>query len=91
MGFFEITAVGLPIAIVGGVVLVFLTPKLLPIRRSVRQEAEEETRQFVVDMVVEGTGQINGRTVEAAGLRHLSGSFLATLERDGDLAGAGCS
>jgi di/tricarboxylate transporter len=36
-------------------------------------------------MVVEETGQINGRTVEAAGLRHLSGSFLATLERDGDL------
>jgi di/tricarboxylate transporter len=85
LGFFEITAVGLPIAIVGGVVLVFLTPKLLPIRRSVRQEAEDETRDFVVDMVVEETGQINGRTVEAAGLRHLSGSFLATLERDGHL------
>jgi di/tricarboxylate transporter len=85
LGFFEITAVGLPIAIIGGVLLVFLTPKLLPIRRSVRQEAEDETRHFVVDMVVEETGQINGRTVEAAGLRHLSGSFLATLERDGDL------
>lgn len=85
VGFFEITAVGLPIAIVGGVMLVLLTPKLLPIRRSVRQEAEDETRHFVVDMVVEETGQINGRTVEAAGLRHLSGSFLATLERDGDL------
>jgi di/tricarboxylate transporter len=85
LGFFEITAVGLPIALVGGVVLVILTPKLLPLRRSVRQEAEDETRHFVVDMVVEGTGQINGRSVEAAGLRHLSGSFLATLERDGDL------
>ncbi|HKY48470.1 MAG TPA: SLC13 family permease, partial [Acidimicrobiia bacterium] len=85
VGFFEITAVGLPIAIVGGVLLVLLTPKLLPIRRSVRQEAEDETRHFVVDMVVEENGQINGRTVEAAGLRHLSGSFLATLERDGDL------
>ena len=85
LGFFEITAVGLPIAIVGGVVLIVLTPKLLPIRRSVRQEAEDETRHFVVDMVVEETGQINGRTVEAAGLRHLAGSFLATLERDGQL------
>ena len=85
LGFFEITAVGLPIALVGGLVLVILTPKLLPLRRSVRQEAEDETRHFVVDMVVEGTGQINGRSVEAAGLRHLSGSFLATLERDGVL------
>jgi di/tricarboxylate transporter len=85
LGFFEITAVGLPIALVGGVVLVILTPRLLPLRRSVRQEAEDETRHFVVDMVVEETGQINGRSVEAAGLRHLSGSFLATLERDGEL------
>ena len=85
LGFFEMTPVGLPIALLGGLLLVLITPRLLPVRRSLRQEAEDETRQFVVDMVVEGSGQINGRSVEAAGLRHLSGSFLATLERDGEL------
>lgn len=85
LGFFEITAVGLPIAVIGAVLLVLLTPKLLPIRRSVRQEASEESRDFVIDMVVEPNGFISGRTVEAAGLRHLQGSFLVTLERGGEL------
>jgi di/tricarboxylate transporter len=85
LGFFEMTAVGLPIAIVGALLLVFLTPILLPVRRSVRQEEEEETRRFVVDMVVDRGGALNTKTVEEAGLRHLQGLFLATIERDGDL------
>jgi di/tricarboxylate transporter len=85
LGFFEITFVGLPIAVIGGLLLVLLTPVLLPLRRSVLQEVEEETRKFVVDMVVEPSGPVNGQTVEAAGLRHLAGSFLATLDRAGEL------
>jgi di/tricarboxylate transporter len=85
LGFFEMTIVGLPIAILGSLMLVMLTPVLLPERRKVLQETEEETRGFVVDMVVEPRGPLGGKTVEAAGLRHLSGLFLATLERDQDL------
>jgi di/tricarboxylate transporter len=82
LGFFEITVVGLPIAILGSILLVVLAPVLLPQRRTAGAEAEEETRGFVVDMVVEPKGSIGGKTVEAAGLRHLSGLFLATLERE---------
>jgi di/tricarboxylate transporter len=85
LGFFEISSVGLPVAVIGGFLLIFLTPHLLPLRRSVRQEAEEETRRFVVDMLVDPGGVMSGRTVEGAGLRHLRGLFLAALERDGDL------
>ena len=39
----------------------------------------------MVDMVVEPQGVIAGRTVEDAGLRNLSGSFLASLDREGEL------
>jgi di/tricarboxylate transporter len=85
LGFFEVTPLGVPIAIVGGVLLILLTPTLLPIRRSVGEEATDETRQFVVDMLVEESGQIAGRTVEKAGLRHLKGSFLALLDRGGEI------
>ncbi len=85
LGFFEMTAVGLPIAIVGGVLLVLLTPILLPIRRSVREETDDVSRKFVVDMVVDRNGGLNGKTVEEAGLRHLQGLFLATIEREGEL------
>ncbi len=83
LGFFEITAVGLPIAVVGAFLLVLLTPALLPDRQPVGPApADEETRGFVVDMVVEPRGSLGGKTVEAAGLRHLSGLFLAALERE---------
>ncbi|CAN5250623.1 SLC13 family permease [soil metagenome] len=84
-GFFEITKVGLPIAVLGGLVVIFLGPRLVPIRRPATDEADSETRQFVMDMVVEARGAVAGKTVEEAGLRNLSGSFLATLSRNGEL------
>jgi di/tricarboxylate transporter len=85
LGFFEITLVGLPVAVIGIILLVALTPVLLPARRSALQEVEEATRRFVIDMVVESDGVLESVTVEKAGLRNLSGVFLATLERDGEL------
>jgi di/tricarboxylate transporter len=85
IGFFEITGVGLPIALVGGILLVLLAPRLLRVRRSVRQEAEDETKRFVLDMVVDESGSLDGRAVEAGGLRHLKGVFLAALDREGEV------
>ncbi len=84
LGFFEITWVGLPIAVVGLAALIILSPILLPDRKSARGSAEEEVREFVVDMTVASDGPIDGATVEAAGLRHLSSVFLASLERQGE-------
>jgi di/tricarboxylate transporter len=81
MGFFEIGMLGLPIALVGLVLLVLLAPVLLPGRRSVRTEIEEEGRRFSVEMIVEPGGPVDGRTVEEAKLRDLSGLFLVSVDR----------
>lgn len=83
--FFEITKVGLPVAIVGVAAIVGLAPKLLPDRRSAREELSEDLRQYVVDMVVSDGGTLDGKTVEDGGLRHLAGVFLVQLERAGDV------
>lgn len=85
LSFFELAAVGIPIAILGTVLIVALAPIVLPARRSVREEIDEEARQFVTEMVVDPGGPLDGRRVEEAGLRHLSSVFLATIERDGSL------
>jgi di/tricarboxylate transporter len=85
LGFFEITAVGLPIALAGIVTIVALAPGLLPSRRSPRQEIEEQFREFVVDMTVVPAGPLDGEEVEEAGLRHLPGGFLVEIERDGEV------
>ncbi|MDP3891827.1 SLC13 family permease, partial [Nocardioides sp.] len=81
IGFFEIGKLGLPIALVGVVVLIVLAPIVLPARRSARAEMEEEGRQFTVEMIVEAGGPIDGKTVEEARLRNLSGLFLASVDR----------
>ena len=83
LGFFEITIVGLPIAVAGIVALVVLAPIVVPERRSARGNLEEEFREFIVDMIVEADGIIDGSTVMNAGLRHLEGVFLVGLERGG--------
>lgn len=84
LGFFEITWVGLPIAIVGVTVIVLLAPRVLPDRRSPSAAVEEGFREFVFDMKVLPGGSAEGRTVEDAGLRHLEGVFLIEIERDGE-------
>jgi di/tricarboxylate transporter len=85
IGIFEITRVGLPVAIVGVGVLVLFAQRLLPDRRGARQQFEEEIREYVVHMEVVPSGPLDGQTVEAGGLRSLQGVFLAEIDRGGQV------
>jgi di/tricarboxylate transporter len=83
LGMFELTPIGLPLALAGVLFLVLFAPILLPDRRPPRESYEEELRQFVIRMRVQERGGLGGRTVEEAGLRHLQGVFLGEIEREG--------
>src|SRR5690606_2930798 len=83
MAMFEISKVGLPVAVIGVAFLVLLSDRLLPDRRGARQQFEEQIREYVVRMQVAPTGPLVGQTVEAGGLRSLQGVFLAEIERGG--------
>ncbi len=85
LGMFELTPIGLPVALVGLGLIVLLAPRLLPPRRSPLAQATEELREFAVNMDVVHGGAIDGRTVEAAGLRNLRGLFLVEVRRARDL------
>ncbi|MGH7458053.1 MAG: SLC13 family permease [Longimicrobiaceae bacterium] len=85
IGMFELSPIGLPLTVVGLLTLILLAPRVLPDRRPARQRFEDEFREFVVPMRIEGKGPLVGKTVEEAGLRHLQGVFLAELERDGQI------
>jgi di/tricarboxylate transporter len=85
IGIFEISRVGLPVAIVGVGVLVLFAQRLLPDRRGARQQFEEEIREYVVHMEVVPSGPLDGQTVEAGGLRSLQGVFLAEIDRGGQV------
>ena len=79
MRLFEITPVGAPIALVGLGLLVLLTSRMVPTRRSPGEQVSEDIRDFVVAMTVPAGSALAGETVEAAGLRHLQGVFLVQL------------
>jgi di/tricarboxylate transporter len=80
MGMFTLTPVGLPVAL-AGLLFVFVASRwLLPERRAFRADVADP-REYTVEMVVEARSAIDGRTIEEAGLRHLPGMFLSSIER----------
>jgi di/tricarboxylate transporter len=81
MGLFEITPIGLPVAIIGVIILVLTTPILLPARRAARKDLEKVAREFTVTMLVEEGGPLDGRLISEGGLRHLQGVFLVEVVR----------
>jgi di/tricarboxylate transporter len=81
MGFFEISRVGIPVALFGLAVIILFVHRLLPDRKEPLVELGEETREFVVVMKVEKGYPHIGKSIEEAGLRHLKGLFLFEIER----------
>ena len=83
LGLFEQTKVGLPIAILGVALLIFVAPRLLPTRRAPSEHVDEDTREFTVEMIVTERSPLARQSVGEAGLRSLEGVFLVEIERDG--------
>jgi di/tricarboxylate transporter len=82
LGMFELAAIGLPLTLIGLLILVVLAPRVLPPRTSARQELQR-SREFVYQTVVEENGPYDGRSVEEAGLRNLQGVYLVEVESNG--------
>ena len=85
LGMFDVTPLGLPIAVVGVVFVALAAPRMLPARRASRRQFSDDVREFTVNMRVESDGALVGLSVEAAGLRHLRGVFLAAVHREREI------
>jgi di/tricarboxylate transporter len=88
LGVFEMTPVGLPVAIVGVGVLMLTAPVILRTRRSPTAAASTSAHRYTIALVVDADGPLAGATIEEAGMRHLHGVFLAGVERGGHLVTA---
>jgi di/tricarboxylate transporter len=82
-GFFEVTWVGLPLAVLALLVMVVLAPRVLPDRRSPHERLSTDERDFAVRLQVADGGPIDHKTVEQAGLRDLRTTYLVGLVREG--------
>jgi len=80
VGMFDIAWLGVPALLVGMVFIVLSARWLLPERKTGR-EALSDPREYTVAMRVGDDAAIVGRSIEAAGLRHLPGLYLVEIER----------
>lgn len=87
LGMFTMTYVGLPVAVAGIVYMLIASRWLLPARKPLISAADD-TQRYTVEMLVEPSGPIVGKTIEEAGLRHLPSTFLAEVERRGEIIAA---
>ena len=81
MGFFDIAAVGLPVALVGFTYLITTQRWLLPERIPPLQDAES-AREYTIEFVVGSGSPLIGKSIERAGLRHLPGVYLSGIWRN---------
>jgi di/tricarboxylate transporter len=84
MNLFDLAWVGVPSAILGLAYVLLVGRKLLPDRRPVLRDMADP-REYTVEMLVEPGSPLVGRTIEQAGLRHLSGMYLMEIDRDGEV------
>ena len=83
LGFFEIAWVGVPVAIVGLAFLITTSRWLLPDRRQ-DEVLFGDPREYTVEMTVDGTGPLVGKSVAESGLADESGLQLIEIHRDGE-------
>ncbi len=87
MGMFDITWVGLPAALAGCALLILGSHWLLPNRKPAISLLDDP-RQYTSEMLVAADSPLIGKSIEAAGLRHLPHVYLAEIDRDGSILAA---
>ncbi|TWT53470.1 Sodium-dependent dicarboxylate transporter SdcS [Rubripirellula amarantea] len=88
LSFFSPAVVGLPATVLGLIYMIVCSRWLLPERRPA-VSAGDDPRQYTVEVQVEPSGPLVGRTIEEAGLRHLPGLYIAEIQRvSGEIAAA---
>lgn len=82
---FELTAAGLPIAVLGLAYLLLVGRRLIPRRREARDLTEQfGIRQYLAELVVKPESPLVGKTLTDAGLgKHLDISVLQIIRSDG--------
>jgi di/tricarboxylate transporter len=86
LSLFSITAVALPVVLVGLAFIWLVFPRLLPDRSEKRAFAN--LREFTLEVAVAPGGPLVGQSVEQAGLRSLDRVYLVEIERNGNIVTA---
>lgn len=79
---FGLSPVGIPTAILGILYIIFIGHRILPTRESPGQELKNSPKSYSAHVIVRNDADsLIGKTLENAGLRHLTGLFVYSIER----------
>jgi len=81
LNLFDLSWVGVPLVLVTIFFVVFFTKWLLP-NRNEQTVIFGDAKQYTIEMVVSTGSPLQGQSIEAAGLRKLSGVFLIEIVRE---------
>lgn len=81
--FFQLAYIGVPITILGLIYLTTIGYRLLPERKSTIIN-KQESKEYLVEMVVEKNFPFINKTIKEAGLRQLKGLYLFEVIRGGE-------
>ena len=84
LSMFELAWVGVPAAILGLGYITLTTKWLLPERKPAFTSTDDP-REYTVEMEVDPGSPLVGKSIEAAGLRHLPGVYLIEIDRGGNV------
>lgn len=77
---FDITWLGLPVSLAGGLLLWLVAPRLLPDRAPALSRGDDP-RTYTMELDIPAGSRLAGQSIAEAGLRHLPHAFLAELTR----------
>ncbi|WP_027872796.1 SLC13 family permease [Spongiibacter marinus] len=80
LGMFELAWIGVPCTVLVILFVLLFSRRLLPDRGG-QDERFGDTRQYIVEMLVEPGSPVVGQSIEEAGLRQLPGMFLVEIVR----------
>jgi len=83
-GLFDISAIGIPAALIGAGFIILVIPFLLPQRQSTSEQFADR-KKFTFEVAVAGNGRLVGVSIAKAGLRNLGGIYLAEIDRQGSI------
>ncbi len=81
LGFFELTVVGVPLAVVVILYLTFVAPHLLPSRVQ-PSGAPKDVRRYVTELRLDEPSPLIGQTVKEAGLLDVSDLYVVRIQRE---------
>lgn len=84
---FDITWIGLPVALVGILFIIVFLPLILPDRQSAAEQFADR-KKYTFEVAVANNGPLEGITIAKAGLRNLHRIYLVEIERHGSIVTA---